>query len=319
MPRQRRSQPCSSSQLPTARSRSARRASASSPTGRAGGPSCTARSFRRRLSSWRDRDDSTGHFRRTHRQSRHVLKSAPQAAPQPQAVVDSRRELRGQDLRGGGSLARGRGGSRRATARGGRVDAHARRRGLVRRLRRALRARRAAGLLAASTDSVGSKLVLSRRAGRLRDAGRDLAAHCIDDVLTTGAEPLFLLDYVAAHELDLEQVAELVEGAAEVCRDGRLRAARRRDGGAARRLPRAGARLRGHVRRASSSGTSLIDGSRCEPGDVVLGLPSSGLHTNGFSLVRAPRRRATTSTPTSCSRRTGSTWTRCARCGRGRT
>ena len=74
-------------------------------------------------------------------------------------------------------------------------------------------------LLAASTDGVGSKLVLSRRAGRLRDAGKDLAAHCIDDVLTTGAEPLFMLDYVAAHELDLAQVAELVEGAAEVCRE----------------------------------------------------------------------------------------------------
>src|SRR5436305_2782667 len=74
-------------------------------------------------------------------------------------------------------------------------------------------------LLAASTDSVGSKLVLSRRTGRLRDAGRDLAAHCINDVLTSGAEPLFFLDYVAAHRLDLEQVAELVEGAAEVCRD----------------------------------------------------------------------------------------------------
>ena len=55
--------------------------------------------------------------------------------------------------------------------------------------------------------------------GRLRDAGRDLAAHCIDDVITTGAEPLFLLDYVAAHRLELEQVAELVEGAAEVCRE----------------------------------------------------------------------------------------------------
>jgi len=51
--------------------------------------------------------------------------------------------------------------------------------------------------LVASTDGVGSKLVLSRRAGRLHDAGRDLAAHCIDDVITTGAEPLFLLDYIA--------------------------------------------------------------------------------------------------------------------------
>jgi phosphoribosylformylglycinamidine cyclo-ligase len=73
-------------------------------------------------------------------------------------------------------------------------------------------------LLAASTDSVGSKLMLARRADRLRWAGMDLAAHCIDDVLTSGAEPLFLLDYVAASSIDLEQVADLVEGAAEVCR-----------------------------------------------------------------------------------------------------
>jgi phosphoribosylformylglycinamidine cyclo-ligase len=140
-------------------------------------------------------------------------------------------------------------------------------------------------LLAASTDSVGSKLVLSRRAGRLGDAGRDLAAHCIDDVLTTGAEPLFLLDYVAAHELDLDQIAELVEGAAEVCR----KAGCALIGGETAELPGvyreqeldfAGTCV-GIVERER-----LIDGSRCEPGDVVLGLASSGLHTNGFSLVR---------------------------------
>src|SRR5207302_3007537 len=73
-------------------------------------------------------------------------------------------------------------------------------------------------LLAASMDSVGSKLVLARRTGQLRACGADLAAHCINDVLTTGAEPLFLLDYVAANRIELEQVAELVDGAAEVCR-----------------------------------------------------------------------------------------------------
>ena len=140
-------------------------------------------------------------------------------------------------------------------------------------------------LLAASTDGVGSKLILSRRAGRLRDAGRDLAAHCIDDVLTTGAEPLFFLDYVAAHELDLEQVAELVEGAADVCREARCALI----GGETAELPGvyreeeldfAGTCV-GIVERER-----LIDGSRCESGDIVLGLPSSGLHTNGFSLVR---------------------------------
>jgi phosphoribosylformylglycinamidine cyclo-ligase len=140
--------------------------------------------------------------------------------------------------------------------------------------------------LAASTDGVGSKLVLSRRAGRLRDAGRDLAAHCIDDVLTTGAEPLFLLDYVAAHELDLAQVAELVEGAADVCREAGCALI----GGETAELPGiyreeeldfAGTCV-GIVERAR-----LIDGTRCALGDVVLGLPSSGLHTNGFSLVRS--------------------------------
>ena len=73
-------------------------------------------------------------------------------------------------------------------------------------------------LLAASMDSVGSKLVLARRAGRLRWAGMDLAAHCINDVLCSGAEPLFLLDYVAANRIDEEQVADLVAGAADVCR-----------------------------------------------------------------------------------------------------
>jgi phosphoribosylformylglycinamidine cyclo-ligase len=140
-------------------------------------------------------------------------------------------------------------------------------------------------LLAASTDSVGSKLVLSRRAGRLHDAGRDLAAHCIDDVITTGAKPLFLLDYIAAHELDLEQVAELVEGAAEACREAGCALI----GGETAELP-------GIYREEELdfAGTCvglvdrerLIDGSRCERGDVVLGLPSSGLHTNGFSLVR---------------------------------
>ncbi len=140
-------------------------------------------------------------------------------------------------------------------------------------------------LLAASTDGVGSKLVLSRRAGRLRDAGRDLAAHCINDVLTTGAEPLFLMDYVAAHELDLAQVAELVEGAAEVCREAGCALI----GGETAELPGV---YREHE--LDFAGTCvgivdrerLIDGSRCEPGDLVLGLPSSGLHTNGFSLVR---------------------------------
>src|SRR4029453_9873380 len=71
-----------------------------------------------------------------------------------------------------------------------------------------------ARLLAATIDSAGTKLVLARKAGRLRQIGAALAAHCVNDVITTGAEPLFFLDYVVGHSLDMEQVADLVGGAA---------------------------------------------------------------------------------------------------------
>ncbi len=140
-------------------------------------------------------------------------------------------------------------------------------------------------LLAASTDSVGSKLVLGRRAGKLRWCGADLAAHGINDVLTTGAEPLFFLDYVAASTIDAEQVVELVEGAAEVCRAAGCAIL----GGETAELPGIYreeeldfcATVVGLVDR-----DDLIDGTRAEPGDVVVGLPSAGIHANGFSLVR---------------------------------
>ena len=140
-------------------------------------------------------------------------------------------------------------------------------------------------LLVASTDGVGSKLVLQRRTGRLRFGGMDLAAHCINDVLCTGAEPLFLLDYVAAAHLELDQVAELVEGAAEICRAAGCMLI----GGETAELP-------GIYRNdeLDFAGTcvgivdrdELIDGSRCRPGDAIVGFASSGLHTNGYTLVR---------------------------------
>ena len=140
-------------------------------------------------------------------------------------------------------------------------------------------------LLAASTDSVGSKLVLARRAGKLRWCGADLAAHGINDVLTTGAEPLFFLDYVAASTIDPEQVVELVEGSAEVCRAARCAIL----GGETAELPGIYrddevdfcGTVVGVVER-----TALIDGLRVAPGDVVVGLLSAGIHANGFSLVR---------------------------------
>jgi phosphoribosylformylglycinamidine cyclo-ligase len=140
-------------------------------------------------------------------------------------------------------------------------------------------------LLAATTDSVGTKLILARQRGQLRLCGMDLAAHCINDVLATGAEPLFLLDYVAANRIDLEQVAELVEGAADVCRQAGCALI----GGETAELPGiyrdeeldfAGTCL-GVVERVR-----VIDGSRVQAGDSVVGLPSAGVHANGFTLVR---------------------------------
>jgi len=140
-------------------------------------------------------------------------------------------------------------------------------------------------LLAASTDSVGTKLILARQRGRLRACGADIAAHSINDVLTTGAEPLFFLDYVAANRIDLEQVAELVEGAAEVCRAAGCALI----GGETAELP-------GIYRdeELDFAGTcvglvdrdALIDGSKVEAGDLVVGFPSAGVHANGFTLVR---------------------------------
>ena len=140
-------------------------------------------------------------------------------------------------------------------------------------------------LLAASTDSIGTKPIVARPRGVLRNCGADMAAHCINDVLTCGAEPLVLLDYVASARIELEQVAELVEGAAEVCRAAGVALI----GGETAEMPdvyRDGeldfaATCVGVVGRGA-----LIDGSAIEAGDVVLGFHSAGVHANGFTLVR---------------------------------
>jgi phosphoribosylformylglycinamidine cyclo-ligase len=140
-------------------------------------------------------------------------------------------------------------------------------------------------LLAASTDGVGTKLMLARRRGRLGDCGRDLAAHCINDVLTTGATPLMLLDYVAAAAVDLDQVAELVEGAAEVCRAAGVALV----GGETAELP--GIYRDGELDFAGTcigvvDRDELVDGRDVASGDSVVGFASSGVHANGFTLVR---------------------------------
>jgi phosphoribosylformylglycinamidine cyclo-ligase len=140
-------------------------------------------------------------------------------------------------------------------------------------------------LLAASTDGVGTKLILARQRGALRLCGADLAAHCVNDVLTTGADPLLFLDYVAANRIDLEQVAELVEGAADVCRAAGVALV----GGETAELP--GIYRDDELDFAGTcvgvvSADSLIDGSSVGEGDVVVGFASAGVHANGFTLVR---------------------------------
>ena len=140
-------------------------------------------------------------------------------------------------------------------------------------------------LLAASTDSIGTKPMVARRRGLLRNCGADMAAHCINDVMTCGAEPLILLDYVAASHVELEEVAELVEGAAEVCRAAGVALI----GGETAEMPDVyrddeldfAATCVGIVDRKA-----LVDGSAIETGDVVIGFPSAGVHANGFTLVR---------------------------------
>jgi phosphoribosylformylglycinamidine cyclo-ligase len=140
-------------------------------------------------------------------------------------------------------------------------------------------------LLAASMDSIGTKPIVARARGQLRSCGMDMAAHCVNDVLTCGADPLFLLDYVAASRLDLEQVAELVEGAAEVCRAAGCALV----GGETAELP--GVYREGELDFAATcvgivDRDRLIDGSQVRQGDWIVGFGSAGVHANGFSLVR---------------------------------
>jgi phosphoribosylformylglycinamidine cyclo-ligase len=140
-------------------------------------------------------------------------------------------------------------------------------------------------LLAASTDGVGTKLIVARARGRLTDCGADLAAHCINDVLTCGARPLLLLDYVAANEIHLDEVAALVEGAAAVCRQAGVALV----GGETAELP--GIYAEGELDFAGTcvgvvARADVIDGSTVAAGDTVIGFASAGVHANGFTLVR---------------------------------
>src|SRR4051812_39448018 len=139
-------------------------------------------------------------------------------------------------------------------------------------------------LLVAATDGVGTKTEIARETGRLDTVGIDLVAMCADDVVCTGAEPLFFLDYLAVGKVVPERVAALVEGVAEGCR----RAGCALLGGETAEHP--GVMADDQFDLAGFCVGIIRDDDRLgphrvQPGDVLVGLASSGLHSNGFSLV----------------------------------
>ncbi len=140
-------------------------------------------------------------------------------------------------------------------------------------------------VLVASADGVGTKLTVAALAGVYDGVGRDLVQHCIGDILVQGARPLFFMDYVGTGKLDPQVVAGLITGCANACRDNGLALL----GGETAEMPglyREGDfDLVGFIVGAARR-DRLIDGSRVRPGQVLLGLESSGLHTNGYSLAR---------------------------------
>jgi len=140
-------------------------------------------------------------------------------------------------------------------------------------------------LLAAATDGVGTKLEIARATGRRSTVGIDLVAMCADDVVCTGAEPLFFLDYIAVGRVVPEHVAELVSGVAEGCR----RAGCALLGGETAEhpgvMPDDQFDLSGFCVGVVDE-ANVLGPDRVRDGDVLVGLPSTGLHANGYSLVR---------------------------------
>jgi phosphoribosylformylglycinamidine cyclo-ligase len=140
-------------------------------------------------------------------------------------------------------------------------------------------------LLVASTDGVGTKLILAEQQQKYDTIGIDLVAMCVNDVVVSGAEPLFFLDYIACGKLDPEQLADVVKGIAAACREAGCALI----GGETAELP--GMYEEGKMDLAGFcvgmvSGDRVVDGAGCQEGDRIIGLASSGVHSNGFSLVR---------------------------------
>lgn len=141
-------------------------------------------------------------------------------------------------------------------------------------------------VLVASADGVGTKVLVARAAGRHDTVGHDLVNHCVDDLLAQGARPLFFLDYIAAGRLDEAVAIALVEGFARGCRENGIPLL----GGETAEMPDVyepdGYDLAGFIVGVAPRARLERLGKAVEPGDAVLGLASSGLHTNGYTLAR---------------------------------
>ena len=142
-----------------------------------------------------------------------------------------------------------------------------------------------APVLVATTDTVGTKGKLAAIAGRFEDLGRDIVNHCVNDALTTGARPLFFLDTIVNAGLSDDAKVAMVRGVTEACIDAGCVLL----GGETADMPGVyvpgGFDLVGFVLGVVER-ERVIDGTRVEAGDVLLALPSNGLHTNGYSLAR---------------------------------
>jgi phosphoribosylformylglycinamidine cyclo-ligase len=140
-------------------------------------------------------------------------------------------------------------------------------------------------VLVASADGVGTKLKIAFLTGFHNTIGRDLVNHCVNDILVQGARPLFFLDYIATGKLLPEVVADIVEGIANGCRENGCVLL----GGETAEMPdfyTAGEYDVAGFIVGVADREKVIDGKRIVPGDVLVALPSAGLHTNGYSLAR---------------------------------
>ncbi|MDZ7331270.1 MAG: phosphoribosylformylglycinamidine cyclo-ligase [candidate division KSB1 bacterium] len=140
-------------------------------------------------------------------------------------------------------------------------------------------------VLVSSVDGVGTKLKIAFMAGIHDTVGEDLVNHCVNDIMTSGATPLFFLDYLAISQLSVDVVEQIVTGMARGCRNAGCALI----GGETAEMPgfyRSGEYDISGTMVGIVDAEEIIDGSKIQRGDILIGLPSNGLHTNGYSLVR---------------------------------